>query len=73
MADAPFDTERFVASLHRSLLGVSLAVVALIGLGWFLRAAASGDHVLLGVGGLAVAAFAIVWIATLFLEGVRER
>ncbi|QRV13734.1 hypothetical protein JMJ58_12300 [Haloterrigena salifodinae] len=49
MADATTETERFVASLHRSLLGVLLAVVALIGFGWFRRAAAAGEHILLGL------------------------
>ena len=73
MADPTSDTELFVASLHRSLLGVLLAVVALIGLSWFRRAAAAGERVLLGIGGLAIAAFAIVWVATLFLEGLRDR
>ncbi|WP_126662149.1 hypothetical protein [Haloterrigena salifodinae] len=63
MADATTETKRFVVSLHRSLLGVLLAVVALIGFGWFRRAAATGEHILLGLSGLAVTAFAIVWLA----------
>lgn len=73
MTAATPDTERFVASLHRAVLGVLLAVVALTGLGWFVRAAASGERTLLGVGGLAIAAIAGVWIAALFAEGLRER
>ena len=72
MATDESDTEQFVSSIHRTLLGVLLAVVGLVGLG-ALRAGVTDGTLPLGIGGLVLTVLAAVWIASLFLEGLRER
>ncbi|WIV66505.1 hypothetical protein [Natrialbaceae archaeon AArc-T1-2] len=66
------DTGTLASSLHRSILGALLAIVGIVGLGMALEWLPD-DNVVAGVVGLAIAVGAAVWIASLFLEGLRER
>ncbi|NUC74632.1 hypothetical protein HTZ84_20420 [Haloterrigena sp. SYSU A558-1] len=72
MAASTTDTDRFVASIHRAILGVLLALAAVFGLG-LLRTGVSDGNVPFGIAGLAIAAITIGWIVALFREGLRER
>lgn len=72
MAADESDTGQFVSSIHRTLLGALLAVVGLVGIGG-LRAGVTDGNLPIGTGGLVLTVIAAVWIASLFLEGVRER
>ena len=72
MATDTSDTDRFVASVHRAILGVLLALAAVFGLG-LLRRGISDGNVLFAIAGLVIAALAIGWIVALFREGLRER
>jgi hypothetical protein len=67
---ATSSTETLVASIHRAILGGFLAIFAIIGIGWVIRAFPSGNYVL----GLVAALLAVgtaYWIGYLFLEGYR--
>ncbi|MFB6068755.1 MAG: hypothetical protein ABEJ90_02395 [Halobacterium sp.] len=68
----PSALDALAASFHRSVLGGLLALVALVALGWSMRRLNAGDIVVAAAGGL-VAAGAVSWILSLFLEGLRER
>ena len=72
MAADTSETDRFVAAAHRAILGVLLALAAVIGLG-LLRSGVDDGNVLFGIAGLAIAVLAIGWIVALFREGLRER
>lgn len=64
------DTDRLASALHRSVLGVMLALVALLTLGWGARAVLDGRP--LGALGVLVGLGAVYWIVDLFREGMRE-
>ena len=72
MAADTSETDRFVASAHRAILGVLLALAAVFGLG-LLRNGVEEGNVLFGVAGLVIAVLTIGWIVALFREGLRER
>ena len=72
MSENSSDAGTLASSLHRSILGVLLAIAGMIGLGWVLEAV-SGGSLLFGAVGIVVAVIAGYWIAALFVEGVGER
>jgi hypothetical protein len=66
------DGGKFIASIHRSILGALLAIAGIIGLAGVMEAL-TGGHVLFGIVGIVVAAIAAYWIYYLFIEGLQER
>ncbi|AHG01072.1 hypothetical protein HALLA_15370 [Halostagnicola larsenii XH-48] len=72
MVENDSGTGAFVSAIHRSILGVLLAIAGLIGLSWAVGAIYGGS-VLLGLGGIVIAVITFYWIFYLFVEGLRER
>ena len=63
-------TETLAASTHRAILGGLLAIFAIFGIGWGIRAFPSGNYILGAVAAL-LAIGAMSWIGYLFMEGYR--
>lgn len=60
---------KLFSALHRTILGVMLAVVFMIGMGWAIR---SPMTQILGVAGLLLAFGSGISIIYLIIEGIRE-
>ncbi|WP_152421386.1 hypothetical protein [Natronococcus amylolyticus] len=72
MSQNKSDGGKFVASIHRSILGALLAIAGIVGLAGVMEAV-TGGHLLFGVVGIVVAGIAVYWIYYLFMEGLQER
>ncbi|AWB26851.1 hypothetical protein [Halococcoides cellulosivorans] len=66
------ETDTLAAAIQRSTLGVGLSVFAFLGFGVLLGGLGSARPIV-ATGGLIVFALPAVWIALLFVEGLRER
>ncbi|WMT10306.1 hypothetical protein NP511_22180 (plasmid) [Natrinema thermotolerans] len=72
MSQNKSDGGKFIASIHRSILGALLAIAGIVGLAW-VREALTGGYLLFGIVGIVVAGIAVYWIYYLFMEGLQER
>lgn len=70
MPSANSDTDRFVSSLHRSILGVLLAILAFAAFGMGSETLVRGNP--LGILGILVGLGATYWIIDLLRQGMRE-
>lgn len=69
MSSEESSTDALAASLHRSILGVLLAILALVGLSIAVNA---DGNLLMAVAGAVAAVGAVLWIGWLFVEGYRD-
>ncbi|MDG5759507.1 hypothetical protein QA600_09160 [Natronococcus sp. A-GB1] len=72
MSQNKSDGGKFIASIHRSILGALLAIAGIVGLAGVMEAL-TGGHLLFGIVGIVVAGVAAYWIYYLFMEGLQER
>lgn len=72
MSQNKSDGEKFIASIHRSILGALLAIAGIVGLAGVMEAL-TGGYLLFGLVGIGVAGIAVCWIYYLFMEGLQER
>lgn len=71
MPSSNSETEQFVSSLQRAILGVALAIIAILGFGWA-QQLESGE-LLWGSIGVLLLLGAGAWLLFLLQEGLEER
>lgn len=71
MTGARTASDRLISSIHRSILGALLAIVAMIGIASAYQGVLIGSIPIVLIGAI-IGTAAIAWIGSLFVEGLRE-